>query len=60
MKKRESTLAEQIKQARAEVETCTPERRANVRLQGSDPYLDAALHSKHCQCPACNWERTHA
>lgn len=33
-----STLSEQIKRAKAEVATWTPERRDAVRLQGSDPY----------------------
>lgn len=38
---RPSTLGEQIKKAKAEVATWTPERRANVRLQGSDLYAPA-------------------
>jgi len=37
-----STLGEQIKKAQREVESWTPERRAGVRLQGCDPYLDRA------------------
>jgi len=37
--RRPSTLGEQIKQAEAQVETWTPERRSNVRLQGSDAFV---------------------
>lgn len=41
--KRRSTLAEQVADARREVASWTPEHRASVQLEGTDPYAPKAM-----------------